>query len=107
MVASREVEEVLFTHEAVAEVAVIAVPDPKWVEAVAAVVVLRQGMTASAEELEAHARERLASYKVPKRFIFVDHLPKNTAGKLLKRELRAIYSCTASGVMGIAVDIPS
>ena len=104
LVASREVEEALFTHEAVSEVAVIAVPDPKWVEAVAAVVVLRAGMTASEAELEAHARELLASYKVPKRIIFTDHLPKNTAGKLLKRQLRAIYSGTSSGVMGVAAD---
>ena len=104
LVASREVEEALFTHEAVSEVAVIAVPDPKWVEAVAAIVVLRAGMTASEAELEAHARERLASYKVPKRIIFADHLPKNTAGKLLKRQLRAIYSGTSSGVMGVAAD---
>jgi fatty-acyl-CoA synthase len=100
LVASREVEEALFTHPAVSEVAVIAVPDAKWIEAIAAVVVLRQGMSATAEELVAHARERLAPYKLPKQMIFAETLPKNTAGKLLKRELRAIYAGTPSGALG-------
>jgi fatty-acyl-CoA synthase len=101
LVASREVEEALFTHPAVAEVAVIAVPDPKWVEAVAAVVVLREGAPPDVEEaLLAHAREHLAPYKVPKRIILADALPKNTAGKLLKRELRQLYAGTESGALG-------
>ncbi|MFC0283461.1 acyl-CoA synthetase [Camelimonas abortus] len=88
MVASREVEEALFTHPAVSEVAVIGLPDPKWIEAVTAVVVLRAGQSATEEELIAHAREKLAPFKVPKRVIFTGNLPRNTAGKLLKRELR-------------------
>jgi len=97
LVGSREVEEVLFTHPAVAEVAVIATPDPKWIEAVTAVVVLREGAGTSGHEqveqdLIAHARERLAPFKVPKRVFFVESLPKSTAGKLLKRELRARYA---------------
>ena len=97
LVASRDVEEALFTHPAVAEVAVIAVPDAKWIEAVTAVVVLRDGDTEGApagieESLLAHARERLAPFKVPKRIHFVDMLPKSTAGKLLKRELRLRYA---------------
>jgi fatty-acyl-CoA synthase len=101
LVASREVEEALFTHPAVAEVAVIAVPDPKWIEAVAAVVVLRAGAPPDIEAvLLAHARERLAPYKLPKRIIITDALPKNTAGKLLKRELREIHSGGASGALG-------
>jgi fatty-acyl-CoA synthase len=101
LVASREVEEALFTHPAVAEVAVIAVPDPKWIEAVAAVVVLRAGAPPDIETvLLAHARERLAPYKLPKRIIITDALPKNTAGKLLKRELREIHSGGASGALG-------
>ena len=100
LVASRDVEEALFTHPLVAEVAVIAVPDPKWVEAVAAVVVLRDaagGDTEAAEAaLLAHARERLAPFKLPKRIHFVDALPKSTAGKLLKRELRARFAAEPS-----------
>ena len=101
LVASREVEEALFTHPAVAEVAVIAVPDPKWIEAVAAVVVLRGEAPADIEAvLLAHARATLAAYKVPKRIILADSLPKNTAGKLLKRELRQIYAGTESGALG-------
>jgi fatty-acyl-CoA synthase len=106
LVASREVEEALFTHPAVAEVAVIAVPDPRWIEAVAAVVVLRPDAAAgmAAEEAEralpAHARERLAPFKVPKRVILAEALPKNTAGKLLKRELRARYAGTGDAALG-------
>ena len=91
LVASREVEEVLFTHPAVSEVAVIALPDPKWIEAVTAVVVVRPGFEVDSEVLTAHCRERLAPYKVPKSIIFRADLPRNTAGKLLKRELRAEY----------------
>ncbi len=87
-VSSREVEEVLFAHPAVAEVAVIAVPDERWIEAVCAVVVLRAGASASAEELRGFARERLAGFKTPKRIEFADALPKNPSGKILKRELR-------------------
>jgi fatty-acyl-CoA synthase len=96
MVASREVEEALFTHPAVSEVAVIALPDPKWVEAVTAVVVLRQGHEATEEDLVTHARRTLAPFKLPKRVFFTDHLPRNTAGKLLKRELRKLYAEAAS-----------
>lgn len=91
MVASREVEEALYTHPAIAEVAVIGVPHDKWVEAIVAVVVLKPGVTASAGDLIAHARERLAAFKLPKTVHFVDELPKNTAGKLLKRELRTRF----------------
>ena len=103
LVASREVEEALFTHPAIAEVAVIAVPDPKWIEAVAAVVVLREGAPAEPEAaLLAHAREQLAAYKVPKCIILAESLPKNTAGKLLKRELRAAYGGRAQALPGVA-----
>ena len=101
LVASREVEDALFTHPAVSEVAVIAVPDPVWVEAVAAVVVLRDGASAGADELIGHARGSLAPFKVPKQVFFADSLPKNTAGKLLKRELRLQFSGTESAVMGV------
>ncbi|WP_371673346.1 acyl-CoA synthetase [Streptomyces sp. NBC_00289] len=86
LVASRQVEDALYTHEAVAEVAVIGLPDERWIEAVTAVVVARGEVTE--EELLAHAREKLASFKAPKRVLFVDELPRNASGKILKRELR-------------------
>ena len=92
LVASREVEEVLFTHHAVSEVAVVGLPDEKWIEAVTAFVMLRPGQSADEASLIAHARQHLAPFKLPKRVIFVDNLPRNTAGKLLKRELRRQYS---------------
>lgn len=88
IVSSREIEEALFTHPAVHEVAVIPVPDPKWIEAVTAVVVLKPGAEATPEALIDHVKTRLAPFKVPKRIHFIDALPKNTAGKLLKRVLR-------------------
>jgi fatty-acyl-CoA synthase len=92
LVASREVEEVLFTHEAVSEVAVVGLPDEKWIEAVTAFVTLRPGHSPDEATLIAHARQHLAPFKLPKRVVFVDNLPRNTAGKLLKRELRRQYS---------------
>lgn len=88
LVASREVEEVLFTHPAVSEVAVVGLPDDKWIEAVTAFVVLRPGQVTDEAALIAHARPHLAAFKLPKRVLFVETLPRNTAGKLLKRELR-------------------
>jgi len=91
LVASREVEEVLFTHPAVSEVAVVGLPDEKWIEAVTAFVVLRPGHRVDEAELIAHARPHLAAFKLPKRVVVVAELPRNTAGKLLKRELRRTF----------------
>ncbi len=88
-VASREVEEALYQHPAVAEVAVFGLSHPRWIEAVTAAVVLRDGQPATPEELIAHCQGRLAGFKVPKHLVFVDALPKNASGKLLKRELRS------------------
>ncbi|MGW7047715.1 acyl-CoA synthetase [Streptomyces avermitilis] len=86
LVASRQVEDALYTHEGVAEVAVVGLPDERWIEAVTAVVVARGEVTEA--ELLAHAREKLAHFKAPKRVLFVDELPRNASGKILKRELR-------------------
>ncbi|MGQ4482414.1 acyl-CoA synthetase [Streptomyces sp. SAS_276] len=86
LVASRQVEDVLYTHEGVAEVAVIGLPDDRWIEAVTAVVVPRDEVTES--QLIDHAKEKLAHFKAPKRVVFVDELPRNASGKILKRELR-------------------
>ena len=88
-VASREVEEVLYQHPGVAEAAVFGLPHPRWIEAVAAAVVLRDGASVTADELVTHCRGALAGFKVPKHIVLVDQLPKNATGKLLKRELRS------------------
>ena len=89
-VSGSEVEEVLFGHEAVSEVAVIGLPDEKWIEAVSAVVVPKEDAETQnlREELQEHARAKLADFKLPKHIFFVDDLPRNAAGKILKRELR-------------------
>lgn len=87
-VASREVEEALYRHAAVSEVAVIGLPDPKWIEAVTAVIVLRDGHSLSEAEVMAHCAQHLAGFKAPKRVIFVENLPRNASGKILKRDLR-------------------
>ena len=92
VVASREVEDQIYTHPAVKEVAVVATSDPKWIEAVTAIVVLKPDAQATAEELIAHARQRLAPFKVPKVVHFVADLPRNASGKILKRELRKRFS---------------
>jgi long-chain acyl-CoA synthetase len=85
----REVEDVLYQHEAVREAAVVGVPDAYRGETVKAYVSLRPGHTATAEELIAFCREQMAAYKYPRQVEFLDELPKTTSGKLLRRELRA------------------
>ena len=87
----REVEEALYKHPAVRECAVIGVPDAKWGEAVKAVVSLKPGQPASAEELLEHCRQWLAGYKKPQSVELLDELPKSPNGKILKRELRKPY----------------
>jgi fatty-acyl-CoA synthase len=90
-VSSREVEEILFQHSGVAEAAVFGVPDPRWVEAVAAAIVPREGARVTAEDIMAYARRHLAGYKCPKHVFVVSELPKNPSGKILKRVLRDQY----------------
>jgi len=85
---SREVEEALYQHEAVANAAVIGIPDEKWGEAVRAVVQLREGASVDAATLIAHCRTLIAAYKSPKSVVFVDDLPKLPSGKINKIIIR-------------------
>ncbi len=85
---TREIESRLFQHSAVLEAAIIGLADDEWGEIVTAVVVLKDDHNAEQEELIEFCAEKLASYKKPKKVIFIDSLPKNPSGKVLKRELR-------------------
>ncbi len=90
-----EVEAALYEHPAVSEVCVVGVPDPKWGEAVKAVVVTRDGTDTTAMELIAHCSTRLASMKKPRSVDFADSLPVNRNGKIDRRAIRATYWTTA------------
>jgi long-chain acyl-CoA synthetase len=87
----REVEEILYRHPDVHEAAIIGIPDPYWVEKVHAVVSLKKGANCTAEELIAFCKKNLAGYKAPKSVEFMESIPKNAAGKIVKRELREKY----------------
>jgi acyl-CoA synthetase (AMP-forming)/AMP-acid ligase II len=88
---SREVEDVLYLHPAIAEAAVVGVPDSVWVERVHAVVALKPGAAAKEDDIIAFCKAHLASYKAPKSLEFIDSLPKNPQGKILKKEIRKKY----------------
>ena len=88
---SREIEDVILKHPAVFEVAVIGVPDEKWGESIKAIVALKQGQKVAEEDIINFCKEHLASYKKPKSVEFIDAIPKNPYGKVLKRALREKY----------------
>lgn len=97
LVAPREVEDCIYELEQVAEVAVLGIAHERWIEAITAVVVLKEGAELSAESVRSHVKSRIADYKVPKRVDFVAQLPRNQSGKLLKRQLRAERAGVESG----------
>ena len=90
-VSSIEVEDLVFSHPAVAEVAVIGVPDDKWGEMVTALVVVGEGEQVTEEEIIAHCRGRIAGYKIPKRIEFRDELARTATGKIQKFKLRESF----------------
>jgi fatty-acyl-CoA synthase len=91
-VASADVEVALFRHPKISDVSIIGLPDEVWGEAITAVVVPAPGESIDEEEVIAWSKENMARYKVPKRVVVVDELPRNPSGKVLKRELRTKYS---------------
>jgi acyl-CoA synthetase (AMP-forming)/AMP-acid ligase II len=85
------VEDAIFSHPAVAEVAVIGVPDEKWGETIKALVVLAEGATATEADIIAHCKQRLAGYKAPTSVEFRDAIPRTATGKIQKFKLRQPY----------------
>ena len=90
-ISPEELENAIRELQGVEDVAVIGVPDETWGEEPRAVVVPRKGIDITAEEIIEHCRQRLASFKRPRTVVFVDNLPRNPLGKLLKREIREKY----------------
>ncbi|MEH7573901.1 class I adenylate-forming enzyme family protein, partial [Cytobacillus firmus] len=87
-----EIEDILYRLDGVKEVSIIGVPDPKYIEAVCAVIVRKEGCTLTEEEVIAHCKKYLASYKKPRKVIFTENLPRTPSGKVQKFMLREQYS---------------
>jgi len=92
----REIEDILYTHPKIFDVAIIGVPDPVWGEEVMAVVHLREDQEMTAQELQAYCQDKLASYKIPRYVHFVEDMPKTSSGKLLKYELKQMIEAALS-----------
>jgi acyl-CoA synthetase (AMP-forming)/AMP-acid ligase II len=90
-ISPEEVENVLYAHPSIEEAAVIGVPDPDWGQEPKAIVVLKKGRTAPADEIMEFCRQRLSSFKRPRYIAFIDELPRTSTGKVLKRDLRASH----------------
>jgi fatty-acyl-CoA synthase len=91
-----EVEQAIYAHPAVAECAVIAVPDERWGEVGRAVVTVREGASLSAEQLLGHLDGRLARYKLPRSVVFIEALPHNASGKLVRSQVRELHGSAAA-----------
>lgn len=90
-IASPEVERIIYELPAVLEVAVVGIPHPKWLEVPKAYVVVKRGESLREDDIIRHCRDKLAKFKIPKEIEFIDELPRNPSGKVLKRELRAMH----------------
>jgi acyl-CoA synthetase (AMP-forming)/AMP-acid ligase II len=97
-----EVEDALYQHPGIKEVAVIGVQDPRWGETVRAVVVCKDGVTLTEHEVIAFSQDKLARYKQPKSVVFIDVLPRNPAGKVLKFDLRERH-----GAPNVSAEVPA
>ena len=91
-ISSVELENALMAHPAVAEAAVIAIPDEKWAERPLAAVVVREGKTVTADELRAFLEPQFAKWWLPERFEFIEEIPKTSVGKFRKIELREMFT---------------
>ena len=96
-VSTREVEEVIYQDNRVEEVAVVGISHPSWVEAVTAFVVLRHGEKVNEQEIIDRCKQELAPFKVPKKIVLMDALPKTPTGKILKRDMRKTFTDVFSG----------
>ena len=95
-IASPEVERVIYELPAVLEAAVVGIPHPKWLEVPKAYIALKPGASLTAEEVVEHCIKKLATFKVPKEVEFIEQLPRNPSGKVLKRELRTKQEAKAN-----------
>lgn len=89
-----EVEDALIRHPAIRDVAVIGIPDPKYIEAVCAVIVLKSGENATEQEILEYVTDKIARYKKPREIVFVEDLPRTPSGKIQKYKLREQFSMT-------------